>query len=149
MNARLTRLRNRRNRVFRALKRNPTPANLERFLTRRKEFLQLNDELFSGHLYSQAELAKSDPRKFWRLVNNRRRGGSVPPSVSYLGARSSNAEESVDLFASFFHSVFSPASPEAERFIGPQPEKISEMEISTEEVENACRGLDTQKWWTR
>ena len=95
-----------RNRAFRAYKRFPSPSNLERLLQRKTDFLNLNDELYATYVKSQAELARTDPKKFWRFVNERRRSGGILSLVVFNEQVTRTPQASADIFATNFSTLY-------------------------------------------
>lgn len=107
MNRELASCRKRRNQAFKSYKRNPTHDNLNRFAQYRDYYLKLNATLYRCHLSSQAELIKSDPRKFWRLVKPRRSTGGIPRFMRYGEEVADETGKNTQSFASHFESLYS------------------------------------------
>ena len=134
--------RNRRNRAYRSYIRNPSQDNLTRFVQYRNAFMQLNVALHRAHLQYQAELIRSNPSKFWKIVNSRRNTGGIPRIVRHNDLVADDPRSGADLFAGFFESVYAanqtpPTLPE-----GPSCNRINSHSISREEVHKALTDLD-------
>lgn len=145
MTAETARLRNRRNRSFKAYKRSGTPAALDRFLWLRTEYLKHCELAYQAYLNAQAHLLKSSPRSFWRIVNEKRGTNGIPRKMHHNGHESSNTRRSAGLFADYFESNYAPRSDQHYSSHGPFEEVITDTFISVDEVNLALRTLDPYK----
>lgn len=144
MTPQLARLRNQRNRAFRKLKTNYSDHNLHKFLRLRDEYHDLESALQRQHEHTQAELLKSDPKSFWKIVNGRRGTSGIPKKVKYGRVTANNAQEAANLFADFFQSVYvTPRNLDLP--LGPNPNRLSELQLTRDEVVKGLRDLDTNK----
>lgn len=134
-----------KNRAYRRYNRYKTNENLQAFIRLRDKFLVLNTQLHSDHEKSQAELLRSNPKLFWRIVSARRGNPGVPRFTKFDQATAANPLESANLFASFFKSVFAEPDDDVVLPAGPSPCTISEMAFTEDEVFRATKLLSTDK----
>lgn len=145
MNRNLASARNRRNRAHRAYRKWPTFENFTRFMQYRDSFHQLNATLYRSYMMSQAELIRRDPKKFWKLVNDRRKTSGVPSNLRYGDNVGSDSSSSVNLLADYFQSVFSNSPGNIKPPHGPGQERVTDFVPTRQDVYNGLLKLDVNK----
>lgn len=144
MTPQLARLRNRRNRAFRKLKRDYTNHNVQHFIRLRNEYLNLESALHKQHVERQAQLLKTDPKQFWKIINGRRGTAGIPAKVKYGRVTANDAQEAANLFADFFQAVYA-APANLELPSGPNPNRLSVIQLTHDELVKGLLDLDINK----
>lgn len=109
----LASLKNKRNKTFKIFshRRNELVENLhiyeEAFLVAREEYEAYLKLRFSNYLRAQTNNLKTDPKSFWRLINNKRVSNQIPSVVKLGNQTASTDKDKTSLFADFFQSVYS------------------------------------------
>ena len=100
-------LRKLRNRYF------LTKSELDRAILRDRdaEYKSVLTTTYENYILRVQSAVKQDPSRFWDFIKKRRSGCNIPQSVHYEGTSSDTRSEAANLFATFFESVFSKASP--------------------------------------
>lgn len=104
---------------------------------------------FREYIFRIENEVKADPSSFWRFVKSRKSSLSIPPAMFFEGITSDNVEGSVELFATFFKSVYNATSPSV------SPESLSSLPsydiylprptFTSSEVISALRNIDPSK----
>ena len=105
----------------------------------------MNASLYRDHIQQQADLLKSDPSKFWKIVNRRRSTGGVPRLMQYNGITFTDTKSTTDLFAGFFSSVFADDDPLYQGVLGPSPGTFRNCTITRPDLVKSLRELDVGK----
>lgn len=89
-------------------------------------------------------LIRSEPKKFWKIVNNRRSTGGIPRLVKHNNKVATNMNSAVELFAEHFESVYTdtPAPPPQ---YGPALNGPDQVTISTADIAKGLAELDVTK----
>ncbi|XP_065072756.1 uncharacterized protein LOC135697096 [Ochlerotatus camptorhynchus] len=102
-----------------------------------------------NYLLSIQSTVKENPSRFWDFIKKRKAGNGIPGSVNFDGTTSRSSSEAANLFATFFESVFSKASPVQRQNCF---EKIPSYNInlpciqfSPDEVQKVLDELDSKK----
>ncbi|XP_055589233.1 uncharacterized protein LOC129741518 [Uranotaenia lowii] len=108
-------LRRSRNVVRKARKRyfrDKTDEN-KSFLSRLEtEYSAIRNAAFDQYILNIERNVKQDPSSFWKYINSRRLGNSIPSSVTFQERTTECVKDSAGLFAEFFSSVYSSHSPD-------------------------------------
>lgn len=144
MNAETARLRNRRNRAFKAWRRSLTTTSWSIFVERRDEYARCVITTYADYLESQADVLKSDPKRFWNFVNSKRGTSGVPKHMCYNGSKSNDLKTSADLFADYFESVYQQSS-DSSPTSGPFSQPIPDLTITENDIASELRSLNIHK----
>ncbi|XP_055589243.1 uncharacterized protein LOC129741528 [Uranotaenia lowii] len=105
--AHLRTLKRRRAAAIRRLSRDKNPFNKRRFGIASNEYKRYNRLRYSQHVERMQIMLKHNPKRFWSFVNEKRKETGFP-SEMFLGEhKSSSLEQTCNLFAEHFASVFS------------------------------------------
>lgn len=84
-----------------------TDSTRARYNLVNSEYKQLNDHLYSAHQHQLQNRLKSDPKSFWRHVNEQRKESGLPSTMTSGMHVAESTTEIAGLFRSQFSSVFS------------------------------------------
>lgn len=87
---------------------NASDDNVNQFLQLRHSFAVLNESLHADYIERYAEKLKNDPKCFWNFVNQKRQTKGYPKNMHLDDLTASTTEETADLFADYFASVYAP-----------------------------------------
>lgn len=72
-----------------------------------EQYSRLNNQLYLAHLVETQNRLRSDPRSFWRYVNDQRKQSGLPTTMTNGVLEVNSTPEIAELFRSQFSSVFS------------------------------------------
>ena len=75
------------------------------------EYKSILSATYENYLLRVQSAVKQDPSRFWDFIKKRKSGYNIPQSVNFEGNCSHSRLDAANLFAIFFESVFSKASP--------------------------------------
>lgn len=112
-----------------------------------KRYRWLNSRLYKSHVLRVQTNLRRNPKGFWSFVNSKRKTASIPTNVFFNDTVSSNMEDSCQLFADHFASVFATnhaTAEEAELAAGAVPQDAMDLnlpEVSRSMILEAARKL--------
>lgn len=141
----LLKLRNKKNKAFKAYHRSRLVEDYKYFSSLRTEFSIMQKFLYDNYMEDIQNNIIENPRKFWNYVNLKKKTNGYPTTMSYGGCECSNVQDICDSFANFFEENYVDQS-------GPmtQPEDLSsdglgEIEVQYDSVLTALQSIDTSK----
>ncbi|XP_055307652.1 uncharacterized protein LOC129571824 [Sitodiplosis mosellana] len=72
-------------------------------------FVALQGQLFHSYIRRIQSDIQSNPKHFWRFVNDRRKRSEIPSVVEYNNQTASSDASKAELFADFFESQYTPS----------------------------------------
>lgn len=99
-------LRNKRNKAFNKYKRTKNNNDYNIFLQLRNQFKEHEEQAIKLHKQKVILNSIDDPKQFWNLINEKRKGTGYPLSMSLDSETSDNSKGIANLFAKHFESVF-------------------------------------------
>ncbi|CAG9834659.1 unnamed protein product [Diabrotica balteata] len=78
-----------------------------RFSQLRNEIKQVSSQCYSNYLNNIENGILSNPRHFWKYINNNRKSYNLPSNMFYGDSISDNAQDIVSLFGKFFSTTYS------------------------------------------
>ncbi|XP_055604758.1 uncharacterized protein LOC129752990 [Uranotaenia lowii] len=116
--AHLRMLKRRRAAAMRQLSRARNPVNKRRFNIASNDYKRYNRFRYSQHVERMQNMLKHNPKRFWSFVNEKRKETGFP-SEMFLGEhKSTNLEQTCNLFAEHFASVFSTSNATSTKIAG-------------------------------
>ena len=93
---------------------------------------------------------KTDPRKFFKFADMKRNSSGYPSTMFFKNQAARNPEELANLFAKFFQEVYVKDDDSLNllnnvSIADPNPHKVSLIQFTETEIEEAILGLDGQK----
>lgn len=82
------------------------------FRTARDFFDSYQKQLYENYVRKLSENYKTDVKKFWTHINNKRKSNSLPYKLKFNGATATNDKEKADMFANFFKPVYTNHEPD-------------------------------------
>lgn len=139
-------LRTKRRNLSRRISRSNHPQDVAALEQVRSQIAAANETDYRRYMVNIGTKLKSDPKKFWSVVDEKRRR-NVSPKVVHLENDSADEPSGVaNLFGRFFGSVFSPLCHDE---LPEEEEPIDSVQISTdvseEDVKKLIQDLDSGK----
>lgn len=75
------------------------------FFSLAEEFNVLNQVVYKAYITRVGDDLKTNPKKFWNLINSKRKSNQLPKCMFFEKSASNDAGKS-NLFADFFQSVY-------------------------------------------
>ena len=100
-------LKNNKNRLFKKYKRSGTLLSYAQYAEARYQYLKCNKNCYAEYLRKIRCNIRTQPKKFFDFVNSKRKSSGFPATLKHNNKTSANDEESAELFAEFFSSVYS------------------------------------------
>lgn len=148
---RLCNLKNVRNRAYKKLctarKSNPD-ADPSKFEEAQDRFAEVNREEYEEYIKNIGVSLKSDPKRFWNFVNNKRKSNGLPCKLNYNEISATTDSDKANLFADFFSSVYTAHSPDDSfsNDINSRPDhNCWNITVSPESVQMALESMDISK----
>nr|AEG42077.1 putative non-LTR retrovirus reverse transcriptase [Mayetiola destructor] len=101
-----TKLQNLKNRRDKAFKRKPKGATSEEYERACKDFNELSDKLQNDYINRIQNNIKLDPATFWKFAKIDKSSGTYPTEMHYLDQNGATPNEIVELFATYFESIY-------------------------------------------
>lgn len=140
-------LRNQKNRAYRTYISTLNDRDFQRFITLSEEFRTKNLSAYDSYVFRTGEHLKKDPKKFWHMINSKRKSSTLPKRL-YLDGRSGTSDAiKCDLFAEFFQSVYVPPVSCDARSIVSRPDLFDPLclHFQLDEVYDGLLKLDPNK----
>jgi hypothetical protein len=80
------------------------------FSTLRKKCKFLSELFYANYLDKLQTSLSNNPKSFWKFVQNRQKINIIPNNITYGTSIANNIDETVNMFKSYFESVFSPTN---------------------------------------
>lgn len=103
----LSKLKNKKNKMFKKYKDKNTPINYKNYSVARSEFNIENNSAYKNYINKMKNNLKDDPKSFYKFVNSKRRSVDFPSTMKYNGLESSDDISISNMFAKFFASTYS------------------------------------------
>lgn len=97
------RLKNRRDKMY---KRRQKGGSTDEYTEALHRFNELNDKLFKSYIDNVQNNISSNPSEFWNFAKLRNKSSSYPNEMYYLDRNAASPQETVDLFADFFETIY-------------------------------------------
>lgn len=132
--------------AHKAYKRSNTPEHYREFSVLRARCKWLALESYSQYVGRVEEGIATNVKSFWGFVNARRSEGGLPSTMRLNEKEVSNGDQTVNLFADFFESVYIDHGNEI-GYIPPPPVTVDlfEVQLTYDEVLLRLKNLDTSK----
>lgn len=105
-NRQLLHLKYLKNKAHKKYKRSSKLSDKSAYCSLRRSFSSKQSSLYRNYINDiQSDLTR-DPSKFWQFVNLKRKVSGYPSGMSYKDKTAISTQETCDLFASFFESVY-------------------------------------------
>ncbi|XP_055603912.1 uncharacterized protein LOC129752143 [Uranotaenia lowii] len=88
---------------------------------------------------------QSEPKRFWKYVNSKRKSNLIPKNVSYNNNKAESLEDASELFAEYFHSVYRLSNAEIEQERQSPVEILPEFTIAASDIRRKILSLDESK----
>lgn len=145
-------LRNLRNSLRKTRKRYfQSKSDHDRIILREMEmsYKALLSSSYENYIQRIQSSVKQDPSSFWDFVKKQKSTNRIPTNVNHDGVSACTNSEAADLFATFFESVYSKASPvQRSNCFAHVPVwdiALPVLQFSINEVLEALEDLDTEK----
>lgn len=102
----LKKLKNRKNALYKKLKRKFDTAINNEYNVLKNELLAKTRLAYNEHILSVKMSFLTDPKIFWKYIDNKRKLDSYPKIMQLNQEKSDNHSKICDMFASFFKSVY-------------------------------------------
>lgn len=76
------------------------------FLEARTNFEDCRKECFSEFIRGKATDSKTDPKSFWRHINEERKSNTLPSSIIYNNQKGTSNSEKAEPFSEYFQTVY-------------------------------------------
>lgn len=106
----LSRLKNKKNKMFKNYKKYGTSMNYTKYTVSRSEYTVANQWAYKNYLIKIKNNFKNDPKSFYKFVNSKRRATDFPSVMKYEDLESSDDKAISNMFADFFASTYSLAA---------------------------------------
>lgn len=112
----------------------------------RKQYKQAAKIAKDRYLSKMESSLKSNPKSFFKFINERRRSNAIPSSMKYNDLQANELQDIADLFAKFFGSVYTPTSSSTPHVPNPYTNlndslNIPRVEFSSDDILQALRKL--------
>lgn len=124
-------------------RRNPSPENIASYKELLATFKVLHREAYQVYISKIQNGIKANPKSFWKFVNGRRKNAGVPQVMKYGNRSSANGQDTAQLFAEYFKSVYRDDIPND--YNPPINAHGDVMELSQDEVNQGLADLDSSK----
>lgn len=150
-NKQLSHLKNIRNKRYKDLCNQRESALLatdQSFAQAKEEYESYRKQLFENFLREKADEAKTNPKSFWRYINDKRKSHKLPNTMTYEGSQATTDAEKADLFANYFQTVYSShgSDNDSENFINTRQEaNFFKLTVTSDTVYSVLSTLNTNK----
>ena len=134
----MTRLRSRKRDLARRVARFRCANDISQLEDLRSHIAALNIMEYQNYIQRTAEKLRSDPKEFWKFVDEKRNRKSSPHTTTLDGLQAQTPTGVADLFGAFFGSVYAARSDQSFDF---ETHRISTDQISSEVSEEKVRKL--------
>lgn len=100
---------------------------------------------YANYVSKYATKLKSDPKTFWRFVNEKRKINGIPTSMSLNDKHGESPKDVANLFAEHFESVYVEDSGTEFQFQVDQKLDFNSIDLSVEEVHKGLLDLNRNK----
>ncbi|RYE19123.1 MAG: hypothetical protein EOP45_13100, partial [Sphingobacteriaceae bacterium] len=109
-------------------------------------FMQLQGQLFESYINRIQSKIKSDPKHFWRFVNDRRKRNEIPAVIEYNNVTASTDETKAQLFADYFQGQYTQSDDiDIDELLNECTQGAFEVEIGEDDVRKALESLNVNK----
>lgn len=109
-------------------------------------FMQLQGQLFESYINRIQSQIKSDPKHFWRFVNDRRKRNELPSVIEYNNETASTDESKAQLFAEYFKNQYTTCDGiDLDELLNECSNDPFEIEISEPDVLKALQSMKVNK----
>ena len=115
------------------------------FSALRQQCNSLSERDYSAFVDSVQSLLQTNLKEFWNFVNYRDGVNSLPDCMSFNGTRGKTPQESAELFASFFSSVYDAPASSVPLYPSCDVTSIGSLEVTAEDVLRELEALDPAK----
>ena len=141
-------LRNKRNKAFKKYKLTNTNQDYETFLALSTQFKNQEDEAIELHKQKVILSSTDNPKQFWNFINEKRKGTGYPLSMHSDSETSDNPQDTANLFANHFKSVFqNPLNVDESsyNYIPINNSSLSDLQLDLNDVKSALSNIDPSK----
>ncbi|XP_055632802.1 uncharacterized protein LOC129773232 [Toxorhynchites rutilus septentrionalis] len=125
------------------MQKNFTPENVVSYKQLLRSFKVLHREAYQVYINGIANGLKENPKSFWKFVNSRRKNSGIPEVMTYGNRSSTCGQETVELFAEYFKSVYQDYNPGTVNNLIFRTADL--LELSHREVKQGLSDLDSGK----
>lgn len=148
-NNELRTLRNRLRKVRKRFFKHRSEENRHQLRTIEQEFSTLHRHAFREYISGLEINAKNNPASFWSFVKSQRNSNSLPYEIQYQNIQARSAEESANLFADFFKSVYNnsptPITQMALDGVASYDLRLPLFNVTVDDVSRSFSHLDSSK----
>ncbi|RYE04931.1 MAG: hypothetical protein EOP33_08110, partial [Rickettsiaceae bacterium] len=109
-------------------------------------FTLLQGQLFKSYINRIQSEIKSDPKRFWRFVNDRRKRNEIPAVIEYNNVTASTDETKAQLFADYFQGQYTQSDEiDMDELLNECTQDAFEVEIGEDDVLKVLQSLKVNK----
>lgn len=144
-------LKNIRNKEFNRLcknRMNNRDADDSDFCQARDDFDNYQKQLYERYVKDLAENSKNDSKKFWSMINGKRKSNSLPCKLTYETEIATTDQDKANLFSKFFQSVYANHEKDNDlmNFINSRDDSnCFKFTVSQDMIFNTLKAMDLNK----
>ncbi|XP_031626213.1 uncharacterized protein LOC116342660 [Contarinia nasturtii] len=121
-------------------------SNFDEYNKITDSFIQLQSQLFKSYISRIQSQIKSNPKHFWRFVNDRRKRSDIPAIVEYNDVTANTDTSKAELFADFFENQYTRSDIiDLDELLDECGDVSFDFEITEADVLNALQFIDANK----
>ncbi|XP_031637856.1 uncharacterized protein LOC116350250 [Contarinia nasturtii] len=129
-----------------AYKRARETSNFDEYNAISDSFMQLQGQLFESYISRIQSQIKSNPKYFWRFVNDRRKRSDIPAIVEYNNEIANTETSKAELFADFFENQYTQSdSIDLDQLLDECGDLSFDIEINEHDVLRALQSINVSK----
>ncbi|XP_031632582.1 uncharacterized protein LOC116346585, partial [Contarinia nasturtii] len=121
-------------------------GNFDEYNNITDSFIQLQSQLFKSYISRIQSQIKSNPKHFWRFVNDRRKRSDIPAIVEYNDVTANTDTSKAELFADFFENQYTRSDIiDLDELLDECGDVSFDFEITEADVLKALQSIDANK----
>ena len=120
--------------------------NSEQYRRAVDAFVALQSQLFQSYINRIQSEIKSNPKHFWRFVNDRRKRSEIPSTIEYNDRKAATDTSKAELFADFFERQYTPSDEiDIDSLLNACEDEAFDFVVNEEDVLKALLTINVNK----